>query len=292
VRAFKHWLEYALVLGFEAALRLLPRDAALVFGAWLGVAVSFVIRKRHRLILENLAHAFPEKTEAERKRIAMGVWRNLGRTAVEFIRLGELDRTELDRSVIWEGTAPLERAMKEKTGAILLTAHFSNWEALGLLFQARFGHFMAIARPMKNPYVDKWVQAKRTFGGMTIIFHREAVKASLKWLKSKNMIGILVDQNLYKGGVFVDFFGRPAATTTLPALLHIRTEAPVFLVYTLREGKTFRAVVEPIQFPEVKNEADRPLVYTTVISNRLEALIRKYPENWFWIHNRWKRKPE
>lgn len=292
MKDFKHRIEYALVRVFDLFFRLLPRPMAIATGEAIGTLMSFIIYKRDRLILSNLAHAFPEKTLAERKRIARAVWRNLGRTAVEFIRSKEYSAADLARYVEWENGELIDQAVKGGHGVIMLTAHFTNWEILGMAVQARYSNMMAISRPMKNPYVEKWVQAKRSSGGMTIILHREAVKASLKWVKSKNIVGILVDQNLYTGGVFVDFFGRPAATTTLPALLHIRTGEPMFLLYILRVGNKFRVVIEPIMFPKVANEDERPLVYTQTISNAVERLIRKYPENWFWIHNRWKRKPE
>jgi KDO2-lipid IV(A) lauroyltransferase len=92
--------------------------------------------------------------------------------------------------------------------------------------------------------------------------------------------------------VFVDFFGRPAATTTLPALLHLRTGSPILLVYNLRDGLKFKIVYERILLPSLPDSVDRVLVYTQLITQRMENLIRQYPENWFWIHNRWKRKPE
>ncbi len=293
MKNLKHRFEFALVWILDTFLCSLPRAAAIRVGESLGDLMSMIIRKRHRLIIDNLAHALPEKSAAERERIARAVWRNIGRTAVEFLRMGQLGSEQLARESRCEGAEHLDRALRENTGVILLAAHFGNWEALGMIFQAKFGRFMAIARPMKNPYVEKWVQSKRTRGGMKIILHREAVKASLKWVKQGNIIGILIDQNLYTGGVFVDFFGRPAATTTLPALLHMRTGTPVMFSYVLREGDKFRAVISPpIQFPPVADEADRARVYTQIISNVMESVIRKYPENWFWIHNRWKRKPE
>ena len=126
---------------------------------------------------------------------------------------------------------------------------------------------------------------------MDIILHRNAVRASLKWVKGGNIIGILVDQNLYTGGEFVKFFGRPAATTTLPAILHARTGAPVIPTYCLRDGTGFRFFFEPPVFPPAGVSEDEQIkAHTQEISNRFEQIIRRTPQNWFWIHNRWKRK--
>jgi KDO2-lipid IV(A) lauroyltransferase len=292
MKRLSYFAEYLLVLLAEGIVRLLPRSWTGAVGSKLGLSLSSVIYKRRALILDNLSQAFPEKSEAEKERIARGVWMNIGRTAVEFVRLPKLTRANVDNFARIEGRAHLEKAKAEGKGLILLTAHFTNWELSGVVAQANLGDVLAIARPMKNPYVEKWIQSRRSAGGMQIILHREAVRASLKWLKQKKTIGILADQNLYTGGVFVDFFGRPAATTTLPALLHLRTGAPVLITYTLREGDNLRVIYEPpIEFPDVP-EDERIVAYTQEVNRHLENLIRRYPENWFWIHNRWKRKPE
>lgn len=293
MKEIKHRIEYILVFLADAFFQTLPRGWALRMGEWVGLTMSLAIPKRNVLIMDNLTQAFPEKTDDEKHRIARSVWRNVGRTAVEFVRVSDFMEGVPDRFVECDGREHMEKAVQQKNGVILLTAHFTNWELSGVFTQLYFGIMTAIARPMRNPHVEKWLQSKRTSGGMKIILHRQAVRAALRCLKEKKIIGILVDQNLYTGGIFVDFFGRPAATTTLPALLHARTGAPVIITYTLREGDRFRLVYEPpINFPHVADESKRIIAHTQVISDHFENLIRKYPGNWFWIHNRWKRKPE
>lgn len=291
MKRFKHRLEYALVTALDALFHLMPLRRAVTFGEGFGLFMSHVIPKRNRLILSNLAHAFPEKTEAERERIAKAMWRNLGRTAGEFLLMPEILSRPREFPIVWEGLEHMEKAVGEGRGVIVIAAHYSNWEILGVDIRRRFPNFKAIARPMRNPFVEAWVRSKRGSSGMDTILHREAVRASLKWVKSKNVIGILVDQNLYTGGVFVDFFGRPAATTTLPAILHARTQAPVLITYSLREGDGFRFVFEsPVNPPAGVAEQNQVEAHTQEIAKRFEAIIRRKPENWFWIHNRWKRK--
>ncbi len=289
MKKFRYFLEFVPVWILDQILNLLPAAWAYALGEQLGLLMSKIIAKRHRLILENLAHAFPEKTAVERARIACGVWKNLGRTAVEFIRLPKLLKS-VSSTVEWEGAEHVVEALAKGHGVILLTAHFTNWEFLGVLVNKRFGNITSIARPIKNPFVENWVQSKRRTNGMKIILHRNAVKASLKVLRAKESLGVLVDQNLYTGGVFVNFFGRPAATTTLPALLQSRTDATIIIAVCLRENNTFRVLFEP-PLPALKSsDAEAVSAHTQLISTHLENIIRRYPENWFWIHNRWKRK--
>ena len=284
----KYIFEYAAIRLVDVILRALPLSWALGFGEWICARLPAMIPKRHALILDNLAKALPERSAEDRARIADAVWRNLGRTAVEFIRFADYARRSIDDLVSVNGREHMERAIRENRGAILLTAHFTNWEMTGSFVQRLFGSMTAIARPVHNPYVDRWVLRKRRLGGMQVIPAQDAVKASLKCLKAKTFVGILIDQSL-STGLSVEFFGRTAATTTLPALLHIRTGAPVLITYTLREGDRFKQVFQPVTFPEVPNEADRIPIYTRRINELFEDLIRRYPENWFWVHNRWKR---
>jgi KDO2-lipid IV(A) lauroyltransferase len=291
MKRFEQFLVYMILRSIEIVLCSLPMSWAVRIGEALGTLMPVVLPKRRRLIIDNLTKAFPEKTPEAINAIARRSWKNLGRTALEFVRSNYFFSPEMAPHMVWDGAEQMDAALAAQRGVILISFHFTNWEILGMAIQDRFKRMMAIARPMKNPYVEQWVKNKRAGGGMQITLHRDAVKASLRWLKKKNILGVLVDQNLYHGGVFVDFFGRPAATTTLPALLHIRTGAPVFITYCLREGKGLRMAFLPVEFPPVTNEDERIIAYTQTINNYLERIVRAHPENWFWIHNRWKRKP-
>ncbi|MGA6827516.1 lysophospholipid acyltransferase family protein [Nitrospira sp. NS4] len=284
----KYLCEYVLLRFVDLLLQALPGTWAIALGEWLCLRLPTIIPKRQALILDNLTRVFPDKSAEEKAGIAQAVWRNLGRTAVEFVRIADFARRPIEDLVEVEGREHMERAIGEGKGVILLTAHFTNWELTGSFVQRLFGSMTAIARPVHNPYVNRWVQRKRLAGGMKIIPAQEAVKASLKCLKAKTIVGILIDQSL-SSGLSVEFFGRTAATTTLPALLHVRTGAPVLITYTLREGDRFRQVFQPVAFPPVSDEADRIAIYTRAINVLFEDLIRRHPENWFWIHNRWKR---
>jgi len=288
----KYLLAYLPVFLLDCLFRILPKKVAIKIGEGAGFLLSFALWSRRKLVYKNLAHAFPKKTEAERRKIARAMWRNLGRVSVEFIRVSEITSKNYNTFFVEEGRSNYEKAMKENKGLILVGFHFTNWEYSGIGFQFFNRNVVAIARPIKNPWVEKWIQRKRSLSGMNIILHRQAVKESLRVLKKREVIGILTDQNLYTGGIFVDFFGRPAATTTLPALLHFRTGAPVILFYSMRENGKIKLVYgPPLKFPDRDNKDEWVKAATQIYTHQLEKVIREKPENWFWLHNRWKRTP-
>ncbi|MCB4756988.1 MAG: lysophospholipid acyltransferase family protein [Elusimicrobia bacterium] len=291
MKKLKHLVEYGFVLLLDAFFSALPLEGACRLGEGIGVLASFLLIRRRRLALENLRRAFPEKSEEEIRRIEKGVWKNLGRTAVEFVRFKDMTAGDLADRFTLEGGENLEKAVKRGGGAICITFHYANWEFNGL-FHHRYAPLYAVARPMKNSFVEKWIQEKRSHNNMTMLLHRNAAKACLKVLKEKGHLGILVDQNLYTGGVFVNFFGRPAATTSLPALLHSRTGDPVIVNHSVREGSKFRIVYSPaLELPDIENREEKIRAHTQIINDAIERIIRRHPENWFWIHNRWKRQP-
>lgn len=274
-------------------LSALPHSLAMHLGEKLGALAGVVFSKRSRLAYENIKMAFPEFNESQIRKIVNEVWKNLGRTAVEFVRFSRINSSNYTDYFSFEGMDHVRNAAKKGNGIIFVTPHLNNWEIGGRVTAFWLGEIIAIARPIKNPFVEKWIQRKRAASNFKIILHRNAVRESLRVLAKKGCIAMLPDQNLYRGGVFVQFFNRPAATTTLPALLHSRTKAPVILGYSLREGNKFKVIYEPpINFPEIKEKKDRLQKYTQIITSHIEDVIRKYPEKWFWLHNRWKTQPE
>ncbi len=293
MKKFQFFVEFTLIRLFERFFQSFSRHRAFQLGEHLGFALSLLLKKRDQLVINNMRRSFPEKNVKELRVLSNHVWRNLGRTAVEFTRMDEMTSKNYMDYVDFEGEKVVKAASNQGKGIIFVAFHMTNWEYTGYLTSLHFGPVMAVARPMKNPWVDRWVQSKRKAGGTDIILHRNAVKECLRALKLQKYVAILVDQNLYQGGVFVDFFGRPAATTTLPALLNDRTGAPVLIGYSLRDGDRFKNIyIGPLDFPSIDNPKERLLVHTQIINNELEKIIREHPDQWFWVHNRWKRRPD
>jgi len=295
MRRLKYLVEYGLLRVLQAFITAPPLSTAIGWGEALGTRVGKVMSSRDRLIVANLTAAFPEKSASDIRSIADAVWKNIGRLSVEFIRAREIVKDPVEKTQIVEGLDILAEAFAQKRGVIIVAAHYCNWEINGIilhrLVRGLGRHFTAIARPMRNPRAEAWVQSRRAEGGIPIILHRQAVKASLRVLRAGESIGILVDQNLYTGGVFTKFFGRAAATTPLPALLHSRTGSPVIFTHLARVDGRYRIRFERVDLTGTPGDADL-VGWSQAINDRLEAAIRVRPEWWFWIHNRWKRSAE
>jgi KDO2-lipid IV(A) lauroyltransferase len=282
-----------LVAGFTA----LPLSIGARLGAWLGELLCFVDRPHRRIALQNLALAFPEKPAAEHHRILRASCRNLGRMAAEFCHLPKLDRESLGAIIEFSDRVAWEKALQRcsQTGAIVLTAHFGNWELLahahGLL-----GHPVTlIHRPMRNALVDDAIARMRAHAGTRSIPKKAAARDAIRTLRAGGILAIPSDQNqTTRYGVFVDFFGRPACTTPGVARLAALTGAPIFPVFLMRIGESGRHRFEILPEVDLISTGDRDadvITNTQRCSRIIEDMIRRCPEQWIWFHRRWKTRP-
>ena len=290
-------VEYAI---FRAAFRIfaaLPLSTALRVGAWLGEIFYLFDRRDRRVALFNLSIAFPEKPLAARRRILRASCRNLGRVAAEFCHLQRLDAARLSQLVSFSDRAGWEHAIERarQQGAVILTAHFGNWELLAYA-HGLLGHPVTLVhRPMRNAIVDQVITYVRTAAGTRAIKKRAAAKEALRTLKRCGILAIPADQNqVFSYGVFVDFFGLPACTTPGPARLAMLTGAPLYPVFLVREGESGRHRIEILPEVEMITTGDREAdirVNTQRCTATIEDMIRRYPEQWIWFHKRWKTRP-
>jgi KDO2-lipid IV(A) lauroyltransferase len=290
-------IEYAI---FRAAFRFfgaLPLAVALRLGAWLGEAFYLLDRRDRRIALFNLNLAFPEKAVAEHRRILRASCRNLGRVAAEFCHLQRLDAAGLSRLVSFGDRAAWERAIARagQQGAVILTAHFGNWELLAYA-HGLLGHPVTLVhRAMRNAVFDRAITAVRSTAGTRAIKKRAAAKEALRTLKQHGILAIPADQNqVLSYGVFVDFFGVPACTTAGPARLAMLTGAPVIPVFLVRQGESAHHRIEMLPEVEMVATGDRGadiLENTWRCTAVIEDMIRRYPEQWIWFHKRWKTRP-
>lgn len=294
---WSHRLEYHV---FRAALGLfssLPRDAALKVGAGLGELFYLGDRRDRRVAMFNLGMAFPEKSLAERRRILRASCRNLGRLAAEFCQLPQLTADQLPSLITWPDRAYWDGELEKvrHTGAIILTGHFGSWELLAYA-HALLGHPVTLVqRPMHNRVFDAAINAVRTGAGTRTISKRAAAKEALRVLKEHGLLAIPADQNqVFSYGVFVDFFGVPACTTTGPARLAMLTGAPIHPIFLVREGESGHHRVEVLPRIELVATGNREAdirANTQRCTAAIETIIRRYPEQWIWFHKRWKTRP-
>lgn len=232
----------------------------------------------------------------QREQIARGVFANLGRMLAEFSQFPKMNRGNIHSIVEYDGLEHYTEARSRDRGVLFLTAHTGSWE-LSAFAHALYGfpmHFLT--RPIDNPLVEGLVTRYRTMSGNRVIRRTEAARDVLRALSAKETVGILIDQNTTRNeGVFVDFFGIPAATTTGLAALTLRSGAPVVPGFIRWDGERQKHILE-FQAPvELVRTGDRSadLVRNTARFNQvIEAFVRRYPDQWLWIHKRWKTRPD
>jgi Kdo2-lipid IVA lauroyltransferase/acyltransferase len=286
-------LEYYSVAGIFGLLKALPIIWSETLALLLLRLLLTFIPKRRRLIHDNLALCFPEKSPSERQAIADGSIWNLARGIARYPRIPDFFSQKNTDWIVLEGDQHMRTALQQGKGVICFTAHTGFWELGGIYTSYAFSPFSIIGRSMDNPRLDKLINGIRSAGTGKVISHRRALKECLTALRNKETIGILIDQNFYKGGMFVDFFGRPAATTTIISLLARRTESPVIPVHNVWRGNELHIIFEPpITLSSNPNGEVAVGEDTQRMSRYVEKWVRQDPHQWLWLHNRWKRRPE
>ncbi len=266
-----------------------PLRRALFIGAF---RLFYHLVPRQRLIaLHNLRRAFPEKSAEEILKIARGVYRNMGIVAAEFFDIPRLTKENIAALVEAEGLENCEKALAKGRGVLMFGAHFGNWELEAVAASLLIKPLAAIYRPLDSALLDQLVLRVRTATGNMLLDKNRAMRAMLRSLKRNELLGILIDQNVdtYEG-VFVDYFGRPACTTDGLAVLALHTGAPVLpaCMARLPDGR-YRLVIGPEV--EVADTGDRNadiLANTQRFTKVIEQTVRQYPDQWLWVHQRWK----
>jgi KDO2-lipid IV(A) lauroyltransferase len=286
---FRYRLELGAYRGAKALMRLLPESARMTLGRW-GGQLGYLLDVRHRRVaLNNLELAYPEWSPVERKRVAKQSFGNIGAAAVELATSSELDRKSYLQRLDVEGWEHFERAEREESGVLLMTAHIGNWEALAQTMALRGRPVSFVARPLDNPYLEREIRRIRERFGNRTIAKRGAARKLIRTLRAGGITGLLIDQRVHPNeGKAYEFFGHPAHTTPLVARLSLRTGAPVVPVFgiPLEDWKRCRIVFREPIFPEPNGEdaVDR---LTLRYLRTIEEAIRQWPDLWLWAHRRW-----
>jgi KDO2-lipid IV(A) lauroyltransferase len=247
--------------------------------------------------MTNLELAFPERSVAERRRILRASMLNLGRTVVELLYLPKLSDEDLRGMVRFEDEQRWREAIAavRDTGAMILSGHVGNWE-LCVYAHGRRGHpITMVHRTLANPHIDRWFNDLRAGAGTTLLRKSRAAVGALRAVRTGGLLVLPFDQNSVRNlGVFVPFFGVPASTNAGLALIALRTGAPVVPVFLVREGRSARHVVHvlPFLYAERTGNLEVDVVRNTErFSQVFEDMVRRYPEQWLWVHRRWKTRP-
>ena len=292
----REWCEYAAVWVILKVLGALPRGLARGLAVAVASALYGMLPKLRRTAEFNLRLAFPEWDEARRRKVIRGMVRNLGWMAAEFARFPRYTRENIEDVLILDGHENFLDGQRRGKGVLYLTGHIGAWE-LSSFAHALYGfplHYMA--RPLDNARVDKLVNRYRCSSGNEPIFKNESARALLKILKEAGTVGILADQNTMPDeGVFVDFFSKSACTTTGIARVALHTGAAVVPGYAYWDASIgkYRLRFEPaVELVRTGNTERDIFVNTQRFAKVIEEIIRKYPEQWVWVHARWKVRPK
>jgi KDO2-lipid IV(A) lauroyltransferase len=289
-------LEYAAAWPFIKILGTLPRPLSRGFA----IGISQIVYRLHfrlrQVGMRNLAMVFPEKSEAERARILRGVFTSLGRQLAELCQFPRYTPENIDEVVVYDGLDNYEGAYARKQGVLFLTAHFGGWE-LSAFAHSLHGHWLhVVMRPMDNPYLDRLLQQNRTRYGNKTVAKDDFVRGLLAAMKAGETVGILMDTNMTPPqGIFVDFFGIPACTASGLARIALRTDAAVVPGFTIWDEalQKYRLRFDPaLELVRTGNLEADITANTQMFTKVIEDYVRKYPEQWLWVHRRWKTRPE
>jgi KDO2-lipid IV(A) lauroyltransferase len=265
---------------------------------WLGTTIGYAFytldAPHRRLALDNLAAAFPSRPEAERRQIARAVFAHFGCLLTELLRFSGLDRERMLAAVEFEGEERVWQAHEQGKGALFITGHFGFWELHALAHALHFPPIGVVVRALDNPRLNAWIEALRTGTGNTVIHRKGSLRRILRALSENQGVAILIDQHIQTSdAVVIDFFDRPAATTSAVAALALRTGAPIIPVFAVRtpDGR-YRMIYEPPIEPPPADRPDAVKELTQRCTDVLEMYVRRHPSLWLWMHRRWRDLPK
>ena len=299
-RMLKHtqlhnFAEWCIVWLILKSLQWLPLPLAQWAVGSLAVGVRLLTPRWRWIAERNLRLALPEISQQSRNRIVRGIYQQLGRVFLSLARAPRLNPSNIDCWIEYVGFQYYAQARAKGRGVLFLTAHLGNWE-LSAMAHALFGHPMHVmVRSLDNPWLDHLVESRRKECGNQTIPKQDAAREVLRLLRQNETVGILADQNTAGGdAVFVDFFGVPASATTGFVKIAMRSGATVIPGFALWQESTKRHVLRfypPLEMISTGNLSQDVAVNTQRCQKFLEAIIREHPDQWLWIHRRWRTRP-
>jgi KDO2-lipid IV(A) lauroyltransferase len=274
---------------------LIPRWGVRSLGSALGVLVLNISPRHRRIVRDNLRTAFGrEKSELELRVIARRFYRNFAIGLVEFLRLPAMTPQEIIDANRLQGQHYIDEALERGGGVMLITGHFGNWETMGArLAVAGYRPLNVIARNQRDQEVTELLTALRRHGGLRVIPRDGAIRECIRRMRANEVLAMLIDQNAGARGVFVDFFGKLASTVAGPAVLAQRTGATVMPIFCVRQadGTQVGEIGPPIVVQRTGDTEADVIANTALFTKVVEQAVRRHPDHWFWLHQRWKARP-
>jgi KDO2-lipid IV(A) lauroyltransferase len=294
-RDFQQFVGRTILLMIARYAHLIPRRGVYPLARALGSLIMAISPRHRRIVMANLRSAFGrEKSEAALRVIARRFYHNFCRGLLEFLRMPATSAEEIIATNTLQGKQYIDDALARGHGVVLITAHYGNWETMGArLALAGYSPLNVIARNQRDQEVTELLTSLRRHGGLRVIPRDGAIRESMRRLADNEALGILIDQNAGENGVFVDFFGRLASTAAGAAVLARRTSAPIIPIFCVRQpdGTQVAEIGPEVQVQRTDDVESDVIANTAVFTKIVEAAVRRHPDHWFWMHQRWKARP-
>lgn len=287
----KNIFEYILFLSFSKFFQLVGLNLSRKFSFLIAVLFYYIIPIRRKTVLENLHNAFPDYNEKKLKSIAFGSYKSFAIALAEILYIPAMSKEDIKKQVDCSNVELIREKYEENNGVILLSAHFGNWEFMATSLAAQLNiPISVVIKPQRNPYVTNWMNKARTKWNNEIVPLGISIRQTYQTLKDKKIVAMVADQRGPEESIKINFFGRNITVLTGPAVLSLKTGAPVLYGISVRQDDhSYKSVMTEISkenLPESNEEKIKELSQRHMAF--LEGYIRKYPEQWLWMHKRWK----
>ncbi len=286
----RHRLEYLGVRTLIGLVRVMPDALVRGCGNLLGLAFYTIDRAHRRIAERNLAAAFPVRPPAERRRIVRAAFEHFGRLLFEILAFSTLSPKAMLARVEFDGEERARLAYAQGKGVLFVTGHFGFWELHAVVHALQLAPIGVLARALDNPHLNGLLERIRQRTGNTVIYRQGTIRRVMRMLQTGQGVAVLIDQHIQgRDAIYVDFFERPAATTSAVAALALRTGAPVVPVFALPlGGGRYRMIYEHPVEPPREEGPDAVREFTQRCTDVLEMYVRRHPDLWLWMHRRWR----
>ena len=290
----KNTLIYFSLRALVLALRASPWPCLKLLAKILGFMAYHIAPKETQTALENLEIAFPERSLAERQEIVRAMFYHLALSAMEIIQIEKFVASEQSLKLSPEQKQLFNEALEENKGVVAVTGHIGNWELLAQFLVQQDIPMVTIARPTYDPRITKWLDEVRSQYGLEVIWRGEnsVSREMIRAFRSNKILALLMDQDTRVQSIFSPFFGKSASTPSAAAALALRFDAPIIFGWSHRTPTGHQFYFEKIIPPEIEDQDEAKKQLIEHLNKKIESAIRQQPEQWVWLHKRWKTRPE